>query len=75
MGDMRDITNEMDDAKDTAESRGLDMEEYSDFSFPESHRPQVAVAMSHWDTGCYHLHEAVKAMKIITDEVEGPEHE
>lgn len=70
MGDLTDIADEMESAKDEAEGRGLAMEEYGEYSFPESHKARVAVAMSHWETGCYHLHEAVKAMKVIAAEVE-----
>jgi hypothetical protein len=74
MGDMRDLTHEMETVSDEAETRGLDMSEYTECGFPESHRGRVELAMNHWETGGYHLAEAVKVMKTITDEVEGPEH-
>jgi hypothetical protein len=71
VGDMADITSEMDDAAGEIELHGLSMDEYDDFGFPESHKARVSVAMSHWETAGYHAHEAVKIMKIITAEVEG----
>jgi hypothetical protein len=70
MGDMTDIANEMGMACDEAENRGLDMREWGDFDFPEDAKPRVALAMDHWETGCYHLHMGRKMMLEIAKEVE-----
>lgn len=65
------LANEMDDVADQADSSGINMTEFDDFGIAESLRPKMALAMSHWETGCYHLHEGAKLMKEIAVATEG----
>ena len=73
MGDVWDVTGEMADAADQIDMLGIAMEEYDEFGFPEEFRSRVELAMRHWDEANYHAHEAVKAMKKIAEEHEGPQ--
>jgi len=71
MSDLADIAKEMEDVADTASSTGLDMDEYTEYGFPETHRCRIARAMTDWETGCYYLHEAAEKMAKFAAEIEG----
>lgn len=71
MGEMHEIASEMEDVSDTAECKGLDMDEYGEYGFPDEKRRAVLLAMNHWETGCFHLAEAARLMRSVAVDVEG----
>lgn len=72
--DAQYIVDEMETIADEATTRGgIDPDELDDFDFPEELRARITRAMSHWEDGVYHLHEAHKAMKAIAEELKAKE--